>query len=108
MRRVVRPSDVCPAYGRAVLGIVTIMIVEVGGGRDGSVGKVVWGMIVRNWSWLRARMGIKERLGAVEVGRIFPTLVRKLRHGPLCKASVEARGPTRVWSRISTRGWTTD
>lgn len=53
-------------------------------------------------------MGIREPLRVVEVGRIFPTLVRKLRHGPLCKASLEARGPTRVLVSNLDKGPTTD
>lgn len=81
---VVRSADVLPAYGRAVLGreMVVITVVEAGrrDGSNGGVGKGVRWSIVRDdrLRWVRP---------VVEVGRMFPTRVGKLRHGPLCEAA---------------------
>lgn len=59
-------------------------------------------------------VGVVEVVEMVEVGRMFPTLVRKLRHGPLCEAAVgcavrvgslddETTRGGRVGSRLETR-----
>lgn len=95
--------NVVPAYSRAVLGRAVIIAIEIGwiGGRDGSIGQYIRAAVVGNWYWprrglMRLRLGeysagrtarrrARGRPGAAEeVWRVLPTLVRKLRHGPLC------------------------
>lgn len=127
----VRPKGECPAYCRAVLdmGRVIVTVVEAGGrdGRQGGLGDALGGPIVCDWLRMRMRMGWRRRMlpraaglgmglgmvevaevaavvevvGVVEVGRMFPTLVRKLRHGPLCEAAVGCAVRVGVWT---TRG----
>lgn len=64
------------------LGVVIIVVVEVNGigRRNRSVREIIDMLVGQVWS----RMGLRP--GVVGVGRMFPTLLHSLRHGPLCKA----------------------
>lgn len=77
--------DLCPAYGRAILGDFQIGSMRRGHRRIGRArDSMSLGLVLD----LLPRLRVVESMGmglGMGVRRMFPTLVRKLRHGPLCE-----------------------
>lgn len=116
------PPDLRLAYDRAFLGEVQLRCMRRRHRRIGRASNSSWVSLILILSLLLLlELRVVESMGmgmriSIDAGmgtrRIFPSLVRKLRHGPQCQGEVvgrsmdTARGPVAEASSATNRGWT--